>query len=251
MTPSIEELYPKPEIPFGYCHCACGGKTKICPQDSPKDGWIKGQPMKYLQYHHKRKSWIPFPEVRNPDIPYGYCHCKCGGKTSLAKQTFKRLGVKEGEPMPYIVGHSRGDGSIPEYSPKDMGWTTQCWFWNKAKGELGYGRKRNQPAHVYVYEKFKGKVPDGLELDHLCRVHSCVNPDHLEPMTHKGNMWRSKMAKINLQIAEEMRELRSKGMMYTEIGYFYGVSPECARYACIGKTWVRSRVEDGVGKTII
>jgi len=41
-----------------------------------------------------------------------------------------------------------------------------------------------------MYEYFKGPVPDGLELDHLCRVRSCCNPDHLEPVTHKENIRR-------------------------------------------------------------
>src|SRR5271155_570254 len=129
MTSPTEAVYIKPEIPFAYCHCGCGEKTKICPQDSPKDGWIKGQPMRYLQYHHKRKSWIPFPDVRNPEIPYGECHCGCGGKTSIATQTWKRLGVREGEPMIYILGHAMMDGSIPEYSPKPMGYKSDCWIW--------------------------------------------------------------------------------------------------------------------------
>jgi hypothetical protein len=45
-------------------------------------------------------------------------------------------------------------------------------------------------AHRVVYEALVGPIPDGLELDHLCRVLRCVNPDHLEPVTHAENVAR-------------------------------------------------------------
>jgi hypothetical protein len=45
-------------------------------------------------------------------------------------------------------------------------------------------------AHKFAYETLVGLVPQGLELDHLCRNTSCVNPDHLEPITHEENMRR-------------------------------------------------------------
>lgn len=46
-------------------------------------------------------------------------------------------------------------------------------------------------AHRVAYEIHVGPIPDGLEIDHLCRVRCCVNPDHLEPVTHRENMRRS------------------------------------------------------------
>lgn len=70
-----------------------------------------------------------------------------------------------------------------------------CWEWVGATRGSGYGHLwfggRIRPAHQVVYEKAKGAIPDGLELDHLCRNPSCVNPDHLEAVTHKENMRRS------------------------------------------------------------
>lgn len=71
-----------------------------------------------------------------------------------------------------------------------------CLIWLGALGPGGYGsisfksRKTSQVAHKFVYEFVKGPVPEGLELDHKCRVRSCVNPDHLEPVTRKENMRR-------------------------------------------------------------
>lgn len=68
-----------------------------------------------------------------------------------------------------------------------------CWAW---KGSLvgGYGsffaNKRVVKAHRWSYEQFVGPIPDGLELDHLCRNTCCVNPAHLEPVTHAENVRR-------------------------------------------------------------
>lgn len=47
-------------------------------------------------------------------------------------------------------------------------------------------------AHRVVYESLVGPIPAGLELDHTCRVRRCVNPDHLEPVTHAENQRRSR-----------------------------------------------------------
>jgi len=45
-------------------------------------------------------------------------------------------------------------------------------------------------SHEFSYRLFVGPVPDGLELDHLCHNPKCINPDHLEPVTHQANMIR-------------------------------------------------------------
>ena len=70
-----------------------------------------------------------------------------------------------------------------------------CWLWRYHRNRYGYGRfrlaDRIRIAHRVAYEWLKGPIPDDLELDHLCRQPSCVNPDHLEPVTHQTNMIRS------------------------------------------------------------
>lgn len=75
-----------------------------------------------------------------------------------------------------------------------------CWIWWGAASELGYGRigvgsrltnnRGMRGAHRVMYELYRGPIPEGLVLDHLCRVPSCVNPDHLEAVTQGVNLKR-------------------------------------------------------------
>lgn len=72
-----------------------------------------------------------------------------------------------------------------------------CWLFigtlRDGYGRIRQGGRRDSPllqAHRASYELAKGKIPEGLQLDHLCRVRCCVNPAHLEPVTHLENAHR-------------------------------------------------------------
>lgn len=69
-----------------------------------------------------------------------------------------------------------------------------CWEWTGCRTAADYGtfsyRHANVLAHRFVYEHFKGAIPAGLHLDHLCRHPWCVNPEHLEPVTCRENLLR-------------------------------------------------------------
>ncbi len=71
----------------------------------------------------------------------------------------------------------------------------ECWRWMASKDSKGYGtfksRGRTHSAHIWVYEFMIHEVPEGLELDHLCFNRWCVNPYHLDPVTHEVNVQRS------------------------------------------------------------
>lgn len=71
----------------------------------------------------------------------------------------------------------------------------RCWLYPQVD-HLGYGvvkaqGRKNFKAHRVVYEALVGSIPAGLQLDHLCAVRNCVNPDHLEPVDHAENVRRS------------------------------------------------------------
>jgi len=71
---------------------------------------------------------------------------------------------------------------------------SDCWTWGASTNTDGYGIFKIdgvvKRAHKVSYEFFIGFVPDGLEIDHLCRNRSCVNPLHLEPVIHYENTKR-------------------------------------------------------------
>lgn len=70
-----------------------------------------------------------------------------------------------------------------------------CWLWTGPVNNCGYGqtafRGRTWVAHRIIYTLLVGEIPKGLQLDHLCHVRLCVNPDHLEPVTKAENMRRA------------------------------------------------------------
>ena len=81
-----------------------------------------------------------------------------------------------------------------------------CWLWTAALGADGYGRigvgsaldgsRAVALVHRLAYEDLVGPIPDGLHIDHLCRVRACVNPLHLEPVTLAENNRRAQAAAI-------------------------------------------------------
>lgn len=74
-----------------------------------------------------------------------------------------------------------------------------CWLWiGTLEKTTGYGRFMYGTAHVWSYTKFVGPIKPGLEIDHLCRMRSCVNPKHLEAVTPRVNVLRGEgVAAIN------------------------------------------------------
>ncbi len=71
-----------------------------------------------------------------------------------------------------------------------------CWLWTASLNTSGYGQfmlnGRPQRAHRIAYELLRAEIPDGLQIDHLCRVRRCVNPWHLDPVPNAVNAERAR-----------------------------------------------------------
>lgn len=84
--------------------------------------------------------------------------------------------------------------------------TSGCWLWTAYRGQDGYGRfkvdQRAVLAHRFAYEALVGPIPEGLDIDHLCRVRQCVNPKHLEAVTRHENLIRGKTTLTALNTAK-------------------------------------------------
>lgn len=92
------------------------------------------------------------------------------------------------DPLPLEFRLAENSQLIPE---------TGCRLWTGALDRDGYGvitlpqPKRARKAHRVAYEVFVGLIPAGAEIDHRCRMRSCIEPTHIEPVTHRVNVLRS------------------------------------------------------------
>lgn len=132
--------------------------------------------------------------VRNADAKVrnlcGKNHCVNPAHWKISKTAERRLAPKltpEARWWKRFRANVREELRVAELGP--------CWIWQRAKTQAGYGRVHFQGrvnyAHRAAYIATHGEVSEGLELDHLCRVPSCCNPKHLEPVTHQENCARS------------------------------------------------------------
>ncbi len=88
---------------------------------------------------------------------------------------------------------------------------TECWLWLGTKNDQGYGMFKHQRTHRLAYEMWNGPLIKGLEIDHLCRTHDCINPDHLEQVTHQVNCQRGQQGQY-----EAIRTYCPQGHPYDE-----------------------------------
>lgn len=138
-----------------------------------------------------------------------FCLCGCD-------QIVKTM--RHGKPCLYVRGHNTTKTGITtdDYTYEYRGYKTECWVWKGKPNGAGYGRtqqnKKTVLAHRAVYELHMGPIPPGLELDHLCRVPICVNPDHLDPVTHLVNVRRGRAKSFSPEKVAEAQALRDSGM---------------------------------------
>jgi hypothetical protein len=141
------------------------------------------------------------------NIPYGFCECGCGQKTEVTPWSDRNRGFVKGEPKRFVRGHNGRKALTDRYRVSESG----CWLWLGDMNNQGYGQiaeveggqRRMMLAHRWVYEQVVDPIPEELVLDHLCRTRLCVNPKHLEPVSHAENCRRGSRAKLTAaQVAE-------------------------------------------------
>lgn len=176
-------------------------------------------------------------------VPYGYCHCGCGAQTTVAQHNDMRAGVTKGRPRLYVRGHiAKNNG--PDYVLEDRSYATPCWIWQKCRTALDYGCKWDEKdrekvlAHRYYYAQRHGSIPKGMVLDHLCRIPACVNPEHLDLVTHKENIRRGSHVKLTEQLVEQIRERHATGeYTYQQLAKEYGLHPVYVGRVVRRQTW--------------
>lgn len=180
----------------------------------------------------------PVPPDPNPS---GLCQCGCGAAVPLWKRTYSQKGVYAGHHTRYLAGHHLRKSPL-EYIEVDNGFGTHCWEWQRSINvRFGYGVKcisggRTVRAHRWYYEQAHGDIPSGLDLDHLCRVRHCVNPDHLEPVSRAVNSQRGDRAKVTPDIVREIRRLSPKNT-HVAIAKMLDVSVGIVGCIVRGETW--------------
>lgn len=114
-----------------------------------------------------------------------------------------------------------------------------CWIWRASIGSHGYGQfwdGRVVLAHRWAYEHFLKKIPSGLEIDHLCKNKRCVNPQHLEPVTHQVNACRADAGK-KTGAKQRAKTRCPRGHTYTEANtYTHNEKRQCRKCRQIRKT---------------
>jgi hypothetical protein len=169
------------------------------------------------------------------EIPEGLCQCGCGERTTIWNRNRPEEGYVKGQPRRFRNGHQ---GRLRNFHIVDE--ETGCWNWQGPKDPAGYGVvSRNdvrRTAHGWYYEQAHGPIPDGLEAHHLCENKTCVNPDHITPVTHAENIRLSKRAKLTASQVAEIRSLAAT-MSRAALGRKFGVSAAQISRIVLGQRW--------------
>jgi hypothetical protein len=159
-------------------------------------------------------------------VKLGYCHCGCGSLVNKIGKNYRK----------YVKNHFRRRLIHYVIDPE-----TNCWNWQLSTNSNGYGMINIEGTHrkaaTVYYEFYKGRVPIGLSLDHLCRNRKCINPDHLEPVSNAENIRRGKNAKLNFTAVQEIKSLQASGLDMKSISKLYHVSKNCIFDVLHNITW--------------
>lgn len=119
------------------------------------------------------------------------CTAPDDGARGWCSKHYRRF-QRHGDPL--ATSRIVGDDVARFWSYVDQGGADGCWNWTGATSQDGYGillvKRQTLYMPRFAWGLRHGPMVDGLEPDHLCRNPACVNPDHLEPVTHRENVLR-------------------------------------------------------------
>lgn len=98
------------------------------------------------------------------------------------------------------------------------------WFGPRSIGGYGTINLDNSPRYVHrlTYQMWRGMVPSGMQLDHLCRNRACCNPEHLEPVTASENIRRGLLPAVMKEVGKRNRKVCCRrGHVYTEDSVYH------------------------------
>lgn len=139
------------------------------------------------------------------------CECGCGQHTRVASKTDRAAGTVRGQHVRFLPGHN-SRLRRPPLREANTGHTSPCLLWDGSLNHAGYARDFEGFVHRRMWEDANGPIPPGMEVDHLCRVRRCVNPAHLELVTHHENVRRGSIARAREAQADPsgLRALRDR-----------------------------------------
>jgi len=168
--------------------------------------------------------------------PAGLCRCGCGRPVAIAGGSDFRRGWCIGRPLAFARGHAaRAQVVRPDYIVDER---TGCWVWQKYLDRDGYGRGPNRKAaHRMYYERYRGPIPGGLVIDHLCRNRSCVNPDHLEVVTLAENIRRGAQTRLDWSLIRVIRRAATRGVRQRTIARRFSIGEPHVSEIVHGNCW--------------
>lgn len=165
-------------------------------------------PLRNSVRHHLHAPERGFRLMPRPRIPCGDCGALC---TFGSQRCWTCWKASKGNPL---ERHTVVDES------------TGCWEWQGAHTRDGYGMLRIEnraiSSHRYSYTTLVGPIPEGLEIDHLCRNRNCCNPEHLEPVTRSENLRRSPLmgrARLSMTHCKRGHPYNEANTRYTTEGH--------------------------------
>lgn len=203
-------------------------------------------------------------------IPYGYCHCGCGQKTTIALKNHTRTHAVKGEPTKYIKNHVN---RISKNEQIALFWSrvsitaddNLCWLWTEKHDKDGYGKTwwngKTERSHRVAWMYPDYSIPNEMFILHSCDNPICCNPKHLfigtaldnnrdRERKGRGNQLKGEQHHMHKLTEDQVRDIRRRYFMsnvsYSQLAHEYGVTPSNICMIVKNKTWQFDELDNGL-----